>query len=168
MKLRSGRKTAAEQLDEKLKETKEKAENGDAEAMFYLGYMYGYGKNGVEEDLEEAYKWYKKSADAGDVMGTALVGSCLLNGWGVKKDRTEGLTMLAVAAAGGSNYACFYLGEMYFDGLYGSKVDYASAKKWLEKAVAEGEDSCEYKHLSEEAIEEAQGWINECSAYLEA
>ena len=161
MKLRSGRKTAAEQLDEKLKETKEKAENGDAEAMFYLGYMYGYGKNGVEEDLEEAYKWYKKSADAGDVMGTALVGSCLLNGWGVKKDRTEGLTMLAVAAAGGSNYACYKLGEMYFNGLCGPEINCANAKQWLEKAVAKGEGSCEYKHLDDESIEKAQRWI-EC------
>jgi len=142
--------------EEELKETKEAAENGDVEAMYILGYMYDH-----VFDLEEAYKWHKKAADAGHVKATALAGACLLYGWGVKKDRTEGHTMLAVAAAGGSNYACYKLGEMYFNGLCGPEINCANAKQWLEKAVAKGEGSCEYKHLDDESIEKAQRWI-EC------
>jgi len=153
--------------EEELKRTKEKAENGNARSMYELGEMYENGNNGLVKDYEEAYKWYKKSSDAGDVMGTALVGECLLCGMGVERNQTEGLIMMAFAAAGGSNYACHLLGEIYFKGLFGSKVNYASAKRWLEKAVADGEGSCEHKHLADESIEGAQGWIAECNAFLE-
>ena len=153
--------------EEELKETREDAENGNAEAMYNLWCMYGNGDNGLKRNDEEAYKWYKKSADGGDVMGTAAVGACLLIGWGVEKDRTEGLLMLMSAAERGSDHACCRLGEIYRRGLYGLKVNYARAKHWLEKAVAEGEGSCEHKHLADESSEEAKGWIAECNAFLD-
>ena len=42
------------------------AQNGHAEAQFYLGNMYAHG-NGLEEDLPEAIHWYQKAADQGSV-----------------------------------------------------------------------------------------------------
>jgi len=154
--------------EEELKRTKEGAENGNAEAMYDLGEMYKAGQNGLKKDWKEAYKWYKKAADAGNVMGTASVAACLLYGfWGVEKNQSEGLLMVMSAAKDGSDYACFLLGEIYFKGYFGFKVNYASSKQWLEKAVAEGEDSCEHRHLSDGGIEEAKGWIAQCIAFLE-
>jgi len=154
--------------EEELKRAKEGAENGDAEAMYDLGEMYKFGQNGLKKDNKEAYKWYEKSSDAGYVMGTALVAACLLYGfWGVEKNQSEGLLMVMSAAKDGSDYACFVLGEIYFKGYFGFKVNYASSKQWLEKAVAEGEDSCEHRHLSDGGIEEAKGWIAQCIAFLE-
>lgn len=41
------------------------AEQGDADAQNNLGHCYQYG-NGVEEDKEEAVRWYKKAAEQGD------------------------------------------------------------------------------------------------------
>ena len=153
--------------EKKLKKTKENAENGDAGAMYDLGVMYEHGENGLKEVDEEAYKWYKKAANAGNVMGMASAGTYLLNGWGVEENRSEGLIMLVTAANSGSNFACFELGKLYFHGLFGVEVNYASAKHWLEKALAVGEDSCEHEHLSRESVEDAKGLKAECIAYLD-
>jgi len=162
------RMKAKKRSEEELKETKEDAENGDAHAMYNLGIMYEEGMSGLKKDNKKAYKWFQKAADAGSVMGRALVGEYLLSGLGcVKKDRTEGLIMLSAAATEGSNYACYFLGLMYFKGSYGSKVNYARAKKWFEKAVADGAGSCEHKHLADESVKRARGLIAECNAFLE-
>jgi len=135
--------------------------------MFKLGIMYENGLNGLKVDKNESYKWFKKAADAGSVKGTASVGVYLLWGWGgVEKDQTEGLVLLVSAAKDGSNYACYNLGRMYFDGRYGSKVNYTSAKHWFEKAVARGEGSCQHKHLSPKLADKARGRIAECNAHL--
>ena len=45
-------------------ETKAKAEAGDADAQYNLGWMYDEGE-GVEQDFKEAVKWYQKAADQG-------------------------------------------------------------------------------------------------------
>jgi TPR repeat protein len=45
-------------------EFKALADQGDAEAQFFLGHMYVYGR-GVPEDAAEAVKWYRLAADQG-------------------------------------------------------------------------------------------------------
>ena len=47
-----------------LEATKEKADQGFADAQSGLGYMYQEGQ-GVEQDFKEALKWYQKAADQG-------------------------------------------------------------------------------------------------------
>lgn len=166
--------TWKERMEEKrdgeltVKRWREGAEKGDTGAMYDLGVCYEYGDYDIEKDAGEAYRWYKKSADAGNVMGMAAVGDSLLNGCGVEEDRTEGLIMLVSAAKDGSDWACYIVGKLYFKGLFGSKVNYAKAKFWLQKAVAEGEGSCEHCHLNETQIKNAQTWTAECNAFLDA
>ena len=41
-----------------------KAEQGDADAQFNLGYLYESGR-GVSQDYNEAAKWYRKAAEQG-------------------------------------------------------------------------------------------------------
>jgi len=158
---------------------------GDADTMYEIGrdvYQIGIGKkvklelgrkwkiekcvyeidNGIEKTEHEAYKWYKKAAEAGSVKGMASVGMCLLRGEGVKENQSEGFIMLVSAANQGSDWACFELGKMYFKGRFGVEINYASAKHWLEKAVAEGTDGCKHKHLSDKFITEAQTFIADC------
>jgi hypothetical protein len=43
---------------------KQRAEQGDAEAQFNLGLMYGSGR-GVEKDEKEGVKWIRKAAEQG-------------------------------------------------------------------------------------------------------
>src|SRR5438874_13835835 len=45
-------------------EVRTKAEKGDAQAQFDLGFMYDEGKS-VERDSTEATKWYRKAAEQG-------------------------------------------------------------------------------------------------------
>ena len=54
-----------EPTEAEIAETKAKAEAGDADAQFSLGNAYAYGR-GVEQDLEEAMKWYRKAAEQGN------------------------------------------------------------------------------------------------------
>ena len=44
------------------------AEQGDAEAQIRLGRCYKWG-DGVEEDLVEAVRWYRKAAAQGNKSG---------------------------------------------------------------------------------------------------
>ena len=48
--------------DSEFDETLEKAQRGDAEAQYNLGYMYATGE-GVPEDHTEAVKWYRLVAE---------------------------------------------------------------------------------------------------------
>src|SRR5882762_3277305 len=48
-----------------FEDTKAKAESGDAQAQGKLADCYFLGK-GVNEDLAEAAKWYRKAANQGD------------------------------------------------------------------------------------------------------
>ena len=48
--------------NQKLKDMFAKANAGDADAQYNLGFMYYNGK-GVEQDYKKAYEWYSKSAE---------------------------------------------------------------------------------------------------------
>ena len=47
-----------------IDELKKRAEAGDAKAQYILGCYYGYG---VEQNFEEAVKWYRLAAEQGDI-----------------------------------------------------------------------------------------------------
>ncbi|HIF93894.1 MAG TPA: sel1 repeat family protein [Myxococcales bacterium] len=57
---------SAQDLDTaQIKEIREAAEQGDADAQNNLGVMYANGY-GVAENYAEAVKWYRKAAEQGD------------------------------------------------------------------------------------------------------
>lgn len=60
----------------------------DAEAQYKLGVCYYYGR-GVEEDEEEAAKWYRKAAEQGYAVAQFMLGECYYDGEGVEQDREE-------------------------------------------------------------------------------
>jgi uncharacterized protein len=70
--------------------TKQKAEQGDAEAQYELGKMY-YNAKGVKIDHVEAIKWYLKAAEQGYVDAQYELGFCYELGFGVTKDEREAL-----------------------------------------------------------------------------
>ena len=73
------------------------AEKGDGEAMVYLGdaYLGGYG---VNEDLSEALKWYKKGAEKGSSVGMYRVGMMYSRGVGLKINLAEAFQWFSKAA----------------------------------------------------------------------
>eukprot|EP00804_Cyclotella_cryptica_P022872 CCRYP_005070-RA/>CCRYP_005070-RA protein AED:0.11 eAED:0.11 QI:159/0.66/0.5/1/1/1/4/21/584 len=127
---------SAEEASESIGDTKEKARKGSAKHMCTLSRWYLFGeKEEVDSDDDEAYKWCKQAADAGDVDGMAYQGYCFIHGHGVDKNREEGYELLVDAACDGSAFAAYTLGCFYHTGLHGFKSDAQRAVKYLNMAT---------------------------------
>eukprot|EP00978_Attheya_sp_CCMP212_P028017 scaffold95569_cov42-Attheya_sp.AAC.1 len=50
------------------------AKGGDPDAMCSVGTIYRFGKKGVRKDGKEAFKWWKRASDKGNVRAMILVG----------------------------------------------------------------------------------------------
>ena len=68
-----------------LKEWKPLADQGDADAQYYLGVMYEKGV-GVPQDSKEAVKWYRLAAEQGLADAQGNLGVMYALGTGVLKD----------------------------------------------------------------------------------
>ena len=156
-------KNKANDIDNKqaVREKKEQAEGGSAEAMYIIGKWYENGMRGLEQSYADAFKWYGKASNAGNAKGMALSGSFMIWKYGnVANDVPEGLHLLHSAAEMGSNYACYCLGEIYYEGDIGSgagvgiQKNYNKAKKWLEKMA-----NCDQDHIGAHYKKRAQGWL---------
>ena len=84
----------------KFVETKAKADQGNAPAQTYLGFMYESG-SGVVKDEVEAVKWYRKAADQGYALAQFNLGLMYANGRGVPKDEAEAYKWWLLAGAQG-------------------------------------------------------------------
>ena len=65
---------------------RERAEQGVVESQFALGNMYFTG-NGVEQNIEEALKWYRRAAEKGNAMAQLKLGFIYEDGRGVPQDK---------------------------------------------------------------------------------
>ena len=137
------------------------AEAGDADAQYWLGDMYDWGRGVATSDLE-ARKWYRRAAKAGHAKAQYRLGQIYQNGWGVGepdvveaekwfrlaaeaghtdaqyelKKNTE-LVSIQRAAEAGSVEAQHALGFMYEYG-EGVAQDDAEAAKWYRLAAEAG------------------------------
>ena len=68
--------------DTAMTEWRPLAEQGDAEAQWFLGSMYYQGK-GVPQDDQEAVRWYWQAADQGDAYAQNTLGYMYEHGRGV-------------------------------------------------------------------------------------
>jgi TPR repeat protein len=69
------------------------AEQGSADAQFFLGTMHDKGE-GVPPDAAEAVKWWRLAAEQGDSSAQFMVGSRYANGTGVPQDYAEAVKWL--------------------------------------------------------------------------
>ena len=81
----------------KFQEYKAKAEQGDAEAQFSLGFCYDDGR-GVAKNYAQAAKWYRKAAEQFYAEAQLILGCCFANGQGVGKDIVEAYAWFGMAA----------------------------------------------------------------------
>jgi TPR repeat protein len=121
---------------------REKAEKGDADAMFYLGMFYEHG-TGVSMDETEAAKWFLKAAEKGHAKSQYSLGLKYLEGRGVPKDEGAAVKWLRMAAEQGYRESQFGLGLMYDNG-NGVPKDEAEAVKWYHKAADQGHAVAQY------------------------
>jgi TPR repeat protein len=114
------------------------SEAGHAPAMSTLGVLYDEG-SGTPKDEAEAVRWYRKAAEAGDLVGMTQLGLRYQEGGGgLPKDETEAVRWYRKAAEAGHAPAMGILGSVYAKGI-GVPKDPAEAVRWYRKAVEAGD-----------------------------
>ncbi len=69
------------------------AENGDAEAQYYVARIYANGMSGVTADYAKAAEWYRKASDQSYKSATLELAYLYEQGLGVPQDRMLALNM---------------------------------------------------------------------------
>jgi TPR repeat protein len=132
-------KTAFERRDyaEALRWMRQAADQGNAEAQAYVGYLYEKGL-GVSQDNAAALGWYRKSAAQGHAAAQRNIGNFYEQGLGVPRDYGEAMRWFRLAADQGNPGAETNIGYLYEQGL-GVPQDYAEALRWYRKAADQGQ-----------------------------
>ncbi len=81
------------------------AEQRDAQAQFYLGYMYNNGQGVEKKDSGEALKWYKRAAKQGDTEAQHNLALMYGKGHGVPKHNIYSYMWFSLAQANGAEKA---------------------------------------------------------------
>jgi len=136
-KLNKGDFTAA------FEEFKVLAQQGDAEAQYYLWQMYFKGR-GTSQDYAQGLKWIQMAAEHGLVKAQVSLGYLYLNGRGVPKDYSRAVEWLTKAAEQGDAVAEYDLAIQYENG-QGVPQDYKQAVEWYGKAAEHGDADAQYK-----------------------
>ena len=114
------------------------AEQGDAEAQFYLGVMYDKGR-GVPRDYVDAMQWYRKAAVRGVAEAQYNLALMYDKGQGIKQDYMAAARWYREAADQGLAEAQNNLGLMYDKG-QGVPRNYIEAYMWYSLAAAQADD----------------------------
>jgi|GEM_PF-1899194 len=119
-----------------FKTFEKKAQEGDVHAQNVLGFFYARG-DGVDQNFEEAVKWWEISANQGCVAALHTLGSAYFQGAVVEQDYTEARYWLEQAAEKGDMPAQNAVGFTYH---YGKGVDqnYDQARLWYILAASNG------------------------------
>lgn len=118
-----------------------RAEQGDVDAQYDLGYAYATGRD-VERDRSKAIKWYAAAAKAGHLEAQYALGSLFQKGWkGIPPNHREAANWFKKAAEKGHVKAQWQLSLLYENGK-GVKKSVVEAYKWSTIAVnGAGRDS---------------------------
>lgn len=133
--------------NEKTEFHRQKAEQGDAQAQFALGFLYLYGDfySHLGADQAEGLLWIRKSAAQGYAQAQDLMGCLLYQGRILAQDKAESVRWFRKAADQGDVYAQSNLGYCYYKG-EGVTKDSVEAVRWLRLAAAKGEAKAQ-RHL---------------------
>ena len=129
------------------KENIKKANNGNKESEFIIGYLYENGR-GVPQNINEAVKWYRKSAKKKYTKALNNLAYLYQNGNGVEKDIRKAEELLKMSAKQGDDVACLNLGILYQTN---NEINMENAKFWYKKAMNKGNEVAErmYKRIRE-------------------
>jgi|TARA_R110000787_G_scaffold206590_3_gene316780 superfamily II DNA helicase RecQ len=111
-----------------------KADTGDANAQWLLGYYY-YTGQGVPKDDAETALWFRLAADQGYADAQANLGFMYGTGRGVPQDDAQAMSWFRKAAEQGHTIAQLNLGAMCFTGR-GVPQDYVESHKWSNLAAS--------------------------------
>lgn len=117
------------------------AEGGHAEAQYWLGYIYFFGK-GVERDVETGVSWYKKSATQRFVHAQVSLGQ-IYNGWRYRfypSDPLQAAVWYTRAAEQGHLQSILIVGCSHYFGIQ-QFIDAQEGLIWFQKAAELGDDT---------------------------
>ncbi len=110
------------------------ANQGDAEAQYFLGHMYAEGQ-GVPRQYGKAAVWFRQAAEQGNGYGQFALGYLYDKGTGVAQDDAEAARWYRKSAEQGITVAQNNLGSMYEHGR-GVPQDYVRAYLWYDLSVS--------------------------------
>jgi len=134
------------------------AEQGNADAQFFLGKMYLAGQ-GVLKDTDRALKWLTASATQGNADAQFFLGSYYLL---PHIDIAQGLEWLRLSAEQGNQDAQLLLGKSYMEGNRELPRDPVQGEMWLRLAAKDnlpfyqGELAAAESHMSQNQIVEGK------------
>lgn len=118
------------------------ATNNDAHALFAVGMLYLEG-HGVKEDLAEAAKWFKLSAEKNYAVAQFRLGNMNEKGIGMPRDLGQAIDWYQKSATQGNANAMHNLAVLFASGANGAP-DNASAVRWFTEAAEFGVKDSQY------------------------
>ncbi len=157
--------TVEGKLDEGLRLVREAAEQGHAEAQFFLAQIYRGQKHEEARDLPEARKWLHMAAEQGLLLAQLDLGFAYLQGKWLPQNFRLAESWFRQAAQQGSTMAKHTLGMMYESGqTFVGKID-AAAYFWYILAAADGDsDAREARDGLAQRLTKTQRFLQQESA----
>ena len=124
------------------------------ETYCHLGNIYADG-NGVEQDLEMAIEYHKKSANLGNGRAYNNLGNIYFYGCGVEINYKRALEFYKKASDLDNANACFMMGWIYKNGI-GVEVDFDKAEQYFKKACDLGDKVGYNNYMILKSIKEEQ------------
>jgi TPR repeat protein len=141
------------------------ADQGDAGAQSYLGWLYASGQ-GVPQDYAQSTIWFRKAADQGFVPAEFSLGIRYSRGQGVTQDYVQAAAWYRKAAEQGYAKAQNNLGRLYDNG-QGVAQDYVQAAAWYRKAADQGDAGAQFNlsklYYSGRGVQQDYGQVAEWS-----
>lgn len=95
-------------ISDSVRELRQRAESGDADAGFELGAKYATGED-APQDYAEAVKWFTRAAEGGQVLAAATLGAYYWAGRGVPQDDVSAYMWSSIARQGGDEASKYRL-----------------------------------------------------------
>lgn len=115
-----------------------KAKNGDAKAQLFLGKIF-YNNNYIfiNQNFNQAFYWFKKAADNGEVEAYGFLGAMYNLGIGCEKNLEKGFKLAKLAADKNDPSACYNVASYYLEG-EGTAINKKKAFEYCNKGVQLG------------------------------
>ncbi|KAJ3143184.1 hypothetical protein HK100_003862 [Physocladia obscura] len=116
----------------------ELAQVGDIQSQILVANAFASGQQGFQKDINQAFKWYKSAALAGNVQAEYEIGEMYQKGTGVDQDLDKAVEWFKRAAAKNHAQSQVSLGSMYLNGVGILASDPGKAVECFKKAASSG------------------------------
>jgi len=120
-----------------------RSDAGDKSATRALAEAYYLGRGGVEQDFQEAARWYRRLATQGDARAQTSLGLMYARGLGFAQNMAEARRWWSLAAAQNDAGAQYSLGVVYLEG-QGVAPDLPQAFRWFQLAASRGHPNAQH------------------------